>query len=198
MAKEIEVKAWLDDPDAVRARLDADPGFERLGQSVRDDAYYAAAGAKLATLDMDRDRMVRIRRAEDDGRPGRAHLTAKVRRMRDGVEVNTELETAIEDPDAAVAILSYLGLGVLIRKTKRTTTYRLGEVTVELNHIDGLGAFLECERVLPDDATEADQRRAREAVQAVLERAGVLEDRIEPRRYIDLIRERLGAAGGGA
>ena len=196
MAKEIEVKAWLDDPDAVRARLEADAGFERIGQSVRDDAYWAAADADLATLDMDRDRMVRIRQAEDDGRPGRAHLTAKVRRMQGGVEVNTELETAIEDADAAAAILDYLGLSILIRKTKRTTTYRAGEVTVELNHIDGLGAFLECERVLPDAASEQDQQRARDDVQAVLERAGVSEDRVEPRRYIDLIRERLDSGGG--
>ncbi len=196
MALEIEVKAWLDDPKSVQERLDApDSGFAFVKAVRKEDAYFAASDVKLDDVDLDRDRMVRIRRSARDGGEERVELTAKVRMTKDGTEVNREIETAVVDGAATEAILGYLGLVPLIRKTKRARVYQRGDVTVEINELDGLGAFLECERVIAEDAGAEAEAAARLEVQEALAAAGVSADRIEVRRYIDLLRERLERRG---
>lgn len=194
MAIEIESKAWLEDPDAVQARLEADPeGFSFEGLAVRDDQYLVEEGVTLNTMDPTRHRLVRIRRSSDgasDLGPN-AMVTVKERHLEAGTEINRETEVTVDDAESANTLLQYLGYTPLIRKTKRMRIYRRGQVTVEISHIDGLGAFIECERVLEEAASPEARQQAVEAVAEAMEAAGVAANRVEPRPYLDMLRERL-------
>jgi predicted adenylyl cyclase CyaB len=61
---------------------------------------------------------------------------------------------------------------------------------VELNRIEGLGEFVEIEALLPAGADAESLARARARVREVLAQLGIEASRIEPRPYMDLLRER--------
>ena len=183
---EIELKAWTEDLDLVRARLEA--LGRKLAKSgrvvVKEDVYYGPAGADPRALDWRRDRLVRVRRTESG-----AVLTAKRKEIASGVETSEEIEVGVDDPDAAARFLDYLGYRPFIAKKKETRAYAWSEeITVELNRVEGLGYFVEVEALVPESATPVEVEAARGRVRSVLSELGIAADRIEPRPYMDLLR----------
>lgn len=175
---EIELKAWVDDEDGVRRRLGEIGRF--VGAETKEDVYLASAPGPSG------EERPRIRLRSD------AHgheITVKAKRIERGVETSREITVAIDDPAAFLDLAAEIGYRPILRKRKRSEVWEVDGVRAELNRVDGLGTFLEIEvqRPSPDPA-------ARGLLFAVLHRAGVGEDRVEPKPYQVLLAERgLGA-----
>lgn len=188
---EIEIKAWVDDPAALTALLDA---RAQLKKSVtKKDVYYCEAQADPARADPERDRIARLR-VTDKG----AVMTVKKKSVVDGVEINQEHEVGVASADEAGAVLRALGFVPFLVKEKRSKVYQQDAhegLNYELNELVGLGHFIEMETLAPDDAGPELIQERRAFLKARLAELGIPEDKVEPAHYMDLLRAKgLGAA----
>jgi predicted adenylyl cyclase CyaB len=93
------------------------------------------------------------------------------------------LRTATAEPDALVeALRAALGLRGVVRKQR--TLYLVGQTRVHLDHVEGLGDFIELEVVLqPEQTLEAGVQVAQELMQAL----GISPASLISGAYIDLL-----------
>lgn len=180
MQIEVELKARLRDPSAVRARL------RSLGSGVDctyRDTYYDWPDHRL---DRAGRQELRLRVIEND-RGGRCVLTLKGE-PRNAVST-VELETEVSRADMADAILLALGLRRVIAYTKECqnfTLIRYGHgVLASVVHLPELGdTFIEVETLVFD---AADVPAARDAVLQVLSDLDLEAGDLEPTFYVDLV-----------
>jgi len=188
---EIELKAWIDDPEQLRQHLKATA--ESIGVSHKLDLYLCGSEADPLNCDPRRDRIVRIR---DLGKE--CLLTVKHKQIEDGIEVNVESELGVDGAAAAEELLRALGFQAFLRKEKRTELFRdreTPELVYELNEIVGLGWFIELEWLLPAESGAEQLAAVRERLQGALAALGVDPERIEPRLYMEMLRERPACTG---
>lgn len=179
MAIEIEIKAWVENISAVRARLEELGRYS--GQFRKDDEYWKYRSESMDGLGSG----VRIRRTEDGQA---AVVNFKRKEVRDGMEVNDEREFSVSDAAAFAGLLVRLGLSPWIRKRKVGEAWDLDGITAELSEIVGLGTFVELEIIAQaDDAKTVSSARKR--LFDALDRLGVDRARIEERYYTEMLRE---------
>ncbi|MFW5743550.1 MAG: CYTH domain-containing protein [Spirochaetota bacterium] len=193
MAYEIEMKAWVLDWEALEATLRDRCTFERLFR--KEDRYFATP---------DGEGLVRVRIDAAPGSAGRAlgggscgaYVTSKEKHVHEGMERNLEREFGVDDAEAFIDLVTSFGCRETFAKTKAGLRFTRDGLTVELARVQGLGDFLEVECVVADDnAAEGDAARHREAaarIRAFFSELGVPDERIEPRPYMQLLRERRG------
>lgn len=173
MAREIELKAWVDNTAEVTAALDALCRFRR--RFHKEDRYYAAPAGS------GRDQQFRLRSDGDT-----AYCTFKEKRIRGGVEISEEREFSVGDIAAFEELLRRIGCRRYLTKSKQGAQYDYDGLTVELAEIAGLGSFIEIEYVSAEqDAESAD--RAEERIRGLVERLGIPSSRIEERPYSKLL-----------
>jgi adenylate cyclase class 2 len=139
--REIEVKAKLRNKAGFLAAADA-LGIHFGEAIIQDDVTYET---DLPYNDPDWN-IFRIRTQND-----KQILTMK-HKASDRSRDNHEYETVIEDANEIVKMLGRLGYshGVRIRKQRRAAHYK--DLELCLDQIDGLGLFVEAERLTGDDA----------------------------------------------
>ncbi|HKW41768.1 MAG TPA: class IV adenylate cyclase [Gemmatimonadales bacterium] len=140
-ADELEVKARVYDPDALRATLvGAGATLEFRGDMIdrRFDRNETLSG---------RDEVLRLRVLQPaDGAPAYGVLGWKgPPTQRDGYRHRAEAEVRVTDPDAAVTILERLGYRVSLRIDRRVETYRLGDAVLRLEWYPAMDVLLEVE-----------------------------------------------------
>ncbi|MBN2511007.1 MAG: class IV adenylate cyclase [Spirochaetales bacterium] len=171
---EIELKARIPekDKDHLLGKLNENFSFER--EFRKEDEYYQGlCGGETKRL--------RLRYDE------KWYLTGKQKTMTaEGVEVNSEWETGVENPAAARELVSYLGLALHYRKRKSGYAFRMGGVTLELCEVNSLGWFLELEVLCESDDGES-VAQAKKVLYGMLTRLGIPSSAIEPRFYSQLI-----------
>lgn len=199
MAFEIELKAWVDDRQAVERRIgelaDLTADFEK------EDRYWIPlepAGGRGALPVSG----VRVRRETVSARDGAVEsftlVTYKTKEVRDGIEINEEKEFMLKaapdgDGDAAAfkafeELLERLGLAPGRHKKKWGRSWKYGGITVELSDVERLGCFLELE-ILAGDSGGETVERARKSLLGLLALIGIKEDRIETRYYNEMLAE---------
>jgi adenylate cyclase class 2 len=187
MAVEIELKAWVDDPGAVRKKLDELALYN--GEFLKEDTYW-----KQETLSFSG---VRIRRESGRDAGGKAYsltaVTCKSKETREGLEVNHEREFSVSDAEIFEELLGQLGLKPAISKRKSGFSWDYNGITAELVEVAGLGWFAELEILSGDDLPET-VRIARQRLLELLAALGIGEDKIEQRYYTEMLR--LSLAGG--
>jgi adenylate cyclase, class 2 len=172
MATEIELKARLDDSPATEERVSSFAAFSHSFD--RSDSYFnSAAGEDF-----------RLRRSPDRES---AIVTMKKKSIHDGIETNDEQEFSVLDPDAFTGFALRIGCSVYARKHKKGRAYRSDGITIEITTVDGLGDFIEIEKLI-DSPDPASAQQAEKDIRALLARAGVSESNIEPRNYIELLK----------
>ncbi|HOV63559.1 MAG TPA: class IV adenylate cyclase [Spirochaetia bacterium] len=171
---EIECKAWVRDRERLLSALRSSAVFVK-GFEKRDIYYFDPHHPE------DQSREVRLREES-----GKWVVTFKDKTIRDGVEVNGEHEFSVSDGSEFLELLRRLGLKEKCRKVKRGELYRIGETSVELSDVEGLGCFIEVEKIVSDPTTVEEVRRN---VRSILSRLGIPEEDIEPRYYIDMLAE---------
>ena len=184
MGVEVEIKAHVDDYEALTARLREFGTFQR--QYVKEDYYFSRSPTPKGA---------RFRLRRDD----EAWIcTAKQKKLVDGVEQNVEREFAVSDGAAFRHFAEDLGFSVVVEKRKHGSSWLVGGVVVEVSSVNDLGQFVELELVLPDDSSEDDLASARQRLHALLEQIGITRDRIETRPYTQMIYENVSSTGQAA
>jgi adenylate cyclase class 2 len=145
MPIEAELKVHVRDAEAVRTALDAMAGAEA---SVYEDRYFDSRDRTFA----ESGRELRVRSVL--GPDGARHILTYKDPAVDASGSKPEFETAVEDPEATVAIIHGLGFRGLIAFSKHCRNYRLRHqnrdllaTMVQVPEIDG--DFLEVETIVP-------------------------------------------------
>ena len=147
---ELELKARVDDPDALRQAL-------------------IAAGAELvyrgAMLDRRFDRKERLRKRDEVVRLRVYHPADRSAEWgvlcwkgpvgeRDGYRHREEWESRVDDPRAVLVVLRHLGYKVVLQIDRTVEQYRLGDATLRLEWYPAMDVLLEVEGS-PDDIERA-------------------------------------------
>ena len=138
---ELEVKARVEDPDALRAALvRAGAVLEFRGDMLdrRFDRHDRLA---------DRDEVLRLRVfREADGAPAYGVLAWKGPHSKQGrYRHRAEAEARVEDPESVVAILERVGFAVSLRIDRRVEVYRLGQAVLRLEWYPHMDVLIEVE-----------------------------------------------------
>lgn len=150
---EAELKARVHDPESVRGLLAAAAGEPELAEYA--DVYLDRGGELAAG-----DRELRVRTiATTEG--SRTVLTYKGSAVDEASGSKPEFETAVDDRDAILDVLTGLGYAPLIEFTKQCANYRLSTVAgrpvlatvVTVPEIEG--TFLEVETLVDEADTQA-------------------------------------------
>jgi adenylate cyclase class 2 len=168
---EIEVKAYAEDLAAIETHLQR-LGAVFIGAVHQTDRYFNHPGRDFALT----DEALRIRIAD-----GRAFMTYKGRKFDRLSKTREEIEVAVGDAAAATRLLERLGFTPVAAVMKHRRLYELGEFTICLDDVAGLGTFVEVE------ARGADIEKARDGALALLEQLKL--HRTERRSYLELLLE---------
>jgi adenylate cyclase class 2 len=199
MVTEIELKAHVDDPRAIKSgiSLSASPplSFEK------SDCYWIPAGSLPGDIPKSGVRVRREKRrlpgdtAEDEEK---TLVTYKSKEVRDGIEINDEMEFAVSDAQAFEELLKRLGLKPGLGKHKKGWSWIFaenpaagnGNIQVELcevtNPDHNLGWFVELE-ILTDDAGPETVSAARKQLLDFLDKLNIPRVIIEERYYSELL-----------
>jgi adenylate cyclase class 2 len=186
MSVEMELKAWVDEPETVRNVV---ASFAGPGVSFgKEDAYwFPPSGADMNSLPAG----IRVRKETVAGPHGAVSRTVQVtfkrKELRGSMEVNDEREFTVSDGAVFEDLLSRLGLSKGIGKKKQGTAWVYDGITLELSLVEGLGWFVELEIVAGDDRPET-VAAARLRLLALLGKTGVGEEKMETRYYTEMLR----------
>jgi len=172
MAKEIELKFRVDDPDGFRLRLSTKASS--LGPYHKDDTYFRGA-----------DGSFRLREAN-----GEVVVCRKEKTIDGGIEVNRETEFRIDDPGAFRAFAKSLGYREWYRKVKDGEAWRWGDILIELGTVSDLGWFAELELILDEGQDARSIERARRTLLAAIDSLNVPRESMETRTYSQLLGHR--------
>jgi adenylate cyclase class 2 len=161
---EVELKVRADH-GPVRERL-ADLDARHAGAVVQTDTYYDAPHREFAET----DEALRIRRETPVEGDGQAYLTYKGPLVEEESKTREEAETPVADGRATADLLDGLGFEPAATVHKERDRYTIGEQTVTLDAVEGLGEFVEVERAV--DSAEAIEP-AREEASRLLVRLGL-------------------------
>ena len=180
---EVEAKIALsscDELEGIRRRL-AELGAVLEEAETERDTYYQHPCRDFAET----DEALRLRRTKS-----RVEVTYKgPKRIIGGAKERLELTVSVDDGEAADAILRSLGFKPVLDVVKEREYYRLGDVEVSLDRVEGLGCFVEIEYRGSGSREEA-ARSIEEAAAAL----GLSEKPRIYKSYLELILERRGAA----
>ncbi|MDR0389441.1 MAG: class IV adenylate cyclase [Spirochaetaceae bacterium] len=186
MAVEIELKAWVDDPESVKKRIPQ--GAKYLGSFEKADQYWNIPPEYGVGTNFPSGIRVRneLKTVKEPVR--RSFVCFKIKERRDGIEVNDEREFEVSDSGLFTELLERLALVRAQAKTKTGWAWEYEGITIELAFVAGLGCFVELEILSPagdDGAVEAGRKR----LLALLAVLGIAEDKIERRYYTEMLQK---------
>jgi adenylate cyclase class 2 len=185
MAVEIELKAHIDDPLGVKARLSALGNY--LTAYEKDDTYWFSQGPSGLPPPG-----LRVRRESSDGSE-RVLVTWKTREMNGGIEINDEREFSVSNAESFTDLISLMGLLPAVRKHKQGWAFNCMEdetmIRAELSDVRGLGWFLELEIIAEESGRETAALSGKRLL-SLLEKLGISSDRIESRPYTGMLAEK--------
>ena len=129
MKKNLEVKAYCDNPDDLRSRCQ-DTGAHLVRSDAQTDTYYFASHGHL-----------KLRQSSSLG----AQLIYYQRRSEPGARESTFSLMPLPGDGKQLDTILTAALGQQIVITKERTTFRLGPVLINLDQLPDLGAFVELE-----------------------------------------------------
>jgi predicted adenylyl cyclase CyaB len=167
MARNIEIKARVTNPEAMRNRAAALSGT--LPEIImQEDTFFHSPRGRLK---------LRVLSSEP------AQLISYDRPGLNGPKLSNYHIYETSDPEILKTILSIsLGIRGLVRKERHL--YRIGQTRIHLDDVTGLGHFLELEVVLRPDQSEADGEIIARDLMAKL---NIREQDLIEGAYIDLL-----------
>lgn len=141
--REIEVKYRVDDLEGILAVLKS-RGIE-VGDPVhQDDQAYAPAGWQFGDSKLGVS-FLRLRTVA-----GRHYFTLK--QPADNDQACLEYETEVTDREAMHHAALHMGYRPTVRIIKTRRTAGIGSGSLCIDEVEGIGGFVEAERMVPDDA----------------------------------------------
>ncbi len=172
MSIEVEIKAWVDNFELIRNKLDNKYTFKK--EYKKNDVYLR--GIDSVTKE---EQEIRLRTVDSE-----YIVTYKERSHKDKVEINLEKEFCVDDPENFLFIAEKLGYIPYIKKIKRGFCYIHGLINIELSHVDGLGDFIEIEYITEN---QSDVETATTKILNILENLDISRDKIEDRFYVEML-----------
>jgi adenylate cyclase class 2 len=117
---------------------------------VQSDVYYNAPHRDFA--ETEEALRIRTETYDDDSH---TELTYKGPLIDERSKTRREMETEVADDDAVANMLEALDFDPTATVRKDRDRYRYGEFTITLDHVDGLGEFVEVETETEDDVERA-------------------------------------------
>lgn len=185
---EIELKARLESQTVpgLKERLDAAFSLNRTLEER--DIYYQAPDRDFKKT----DEALRIRR--QDLEETAALLTYKGPKIDGLSNARVELEIEVGDADNTQALLTALGYTVIRTVDKKRSEYQGkgedGKITICLDHVDGLGHFIELEYIAPDDLPDKERESIRDRLLSLLDELGVPRENLTRKSYLELLIQR--------
>jgi len=169
MARNVEIKARLSDPDRIRSILEelVDSPPEILEQT--DTFFSVSSGRFKLRVQGGRSELIYYERPD----------TASAKESRYSV-------IRIDEPDLLRAVLAE-AIGVRGTVKKRRFLYRIGKTRVHLDEVEGLGSFLELEVVLDEGEMVEDGVATANRLMGKL---GIEDEDLVACAYIDLLEEK--------
>ena len=134
---EVEVKCEIADYKSLIKRL-AELGGRFKSREFQEDTYYNTRTGDFART----DEALRLRKVGE-----KTFLTYKGPKKDAKVKVREEYEVAVENPVTMDAILRGLGFSGFAEVRKERDHYLLGDVWVLVDRVEGLGEFVEYNRI---------------------------------------------------
>ena len=176
--KEVEVKAKVDNLDALKEKL-VQMGCVFSEPLVQKDKIYLHKSMKFS--DMGRGKVIlRIRRSDDKA-------TLNLKKQLENELDNIEEELVIDNAEAGTRILKYLDFDEVVRVSKRRTKGKLNDLKICLDDVDELGTFIEVEKMTEDE----DSLKIQEELFEFLESLGVKRESGVLKGYDTLIEEKM-------
>ena len=167
MASNIEIKARVDDFDALKARTEvlSDQPLQIIPQE--DTFFNTEKGRlKLRVLEPDLGYLIYYERPDQDGPKRSDYHLAKTN----------------EPENLKTALSLALGIRGVVRKTRYL--YMVGQTRIHLDDVDGLGHFMELEVVMQAGQSDAEGRAIAEDL---IRSLGVREEALIEGAYMDLL-----------
>lgn len=169
MARNVEIKARIENPDALAARVAAlaDRGPIEI---LQDDTFFLCERGRLKLRVLS---------------PGEGQLIFYQRPDQTGPKESFFVIAPTSSPEALREALS-LAYGQAGRVRKHRTLYLVGRTRVHLDRVEGLGHFLELEVVLADgERSEAGVEEANRLMREI----GIAPAQLIEGAYVDLLAE---------
>jgi adenylate cyclase class 2 len=184
MQLEVEIKAIADDLTAVRAVLESE-GAELLSDQLEFDDYFGHPARDFGET----DEALRLRTVKilSECGPDRSELTYKGPKIDSGSKTREEYTETLAVPGAMEDILKKLGFTMIREVRKHRMVFRLKGFTICLDDIEGLGTFVEIEKII--DSKEQMEDILTEMRSLITEKFNL--SRFERRSYLELIMEKL-------
>ena len=167
MATNIEIKARVDDFEALRTRADSlsDRPLQILPQ---EDTFFNTPKGRLK---------LRVQA------PNQGYLIYYQRPDREGPKRSDYHLAESHDPDSLKQTLSLAyGIRGVVKKTRYL--YMVGQTRIHLDEVEGLGHFMELEVVMREDQSDAEGQAIAEDLMG---RLGIREDALIEGAYMDLL-----------
>lgn len=177
---EVEKKCWITDKNKVIELLNKKAIFCK--EIKKKDIYYIRRDDSLAKSLSLKDKIVRLRCSE-----GKSIVTFKEKTLKEGAEVNVEVEFEIDDKLAFKQFIKYLGLIKLVEKVKDVRLFSYNDISLEYVHIHNLGYFLEGE-VMCESDVEVDNAIIK--INKVFNEFDIQKEDFEDKMYIELLIEK--------
>ncbi|GMO22404.1 MAG: hypothetical protein Ta2B_01320 [Termitinemataceae bacterium] len=198
MAVEIELKAWVDDPCALKTKINAIAEYKTA--YTKEDIYYIsdpnAAAKNTLPISGVRIRTETVCDAQHN-ESTTVLVTYKTKELRNKIEINDEKEFAICDikrestEQSAIIfedLLQRLGLIRGVCKKKVGKLWKKDSINVELSLVENLGTFLELEIIVEQGSDSATIEKSRNQLLNFLSLCGISQNKIEPRYYAEMLK----------
>jgi len=164
----VEAKAKATNLQSCRTLLRR-MGGKRVGSFRQLDTYFAVPKGRLKIRESDRRGSL---------------LVYYVRENIRGPKISDVYLAPLSDAKAVKTILSQvLGVGCVVKKKREI--FRLRGIQVHLDHVEGLGSFIEFEKMVAADALST--ARARKQLDALLRKLGVPQRNLQRASYRELL-----------
>jgi adenylate cyclase class 2 len=186
MKFEAELKAYADDFAPVIEKLE-EVGAELISKRTEKDTYFSHPIRDFAKT----DEALRLREIKElSGEPSAPpifELTFKGAKIHSGSKSREEYTVRLNESSEAKEILEQLGCKIVTTVRKIRTMYSYNGFTICHDEVDGLGNFIEIEKILESDI-ELDNTV--EAMREIIKDLFGLE-RFERRSYMELLLEKM-------
>lgn len=165
---EVESKVHVKNPKALKAKLKKLGKYK--GLQIKKDIYYCLPQSfppkqKLRVRDKGKTIEVNYKKSES---------------YKQGVHAKKETEFNISDKANFIELIKHFGFEIYMPKIKRTELYQTKDkVNLELNHVKGLGNYLEIEIL----CKKSQITKARKRIVEIREQLGFTLKNVEKRGY---------------
>lgn len=170
---EIEAKAPLSPSKFIELKKNFNKKAVYKGRSLKSDTYFGNT----------KQEQIRLR---TQGEKTFFHL--KLRSVKASIEENIEMEWKVKNEKKLYSLLKKIELKPEVKKVKKTYLYEWKNFSLELNEIEGLGYFLEVEKVVKN---KTDIPLTHKALLSLFKKLGFKKDDFEKRPYLQLLKQRI-------